>query len=192
MNYELILRNIQKHIDLDEGEIALFLSKLKIRNSPKKALLLEAGENCRYISYVHSGILRAYHLDKEGRESTIMFAAPDWWITDMYCFLNSSPAMMYIETLADSCIIQLSKEHLDQLYIEVPKLERFFRILMQNAYTREQLRVIENLSLPADERYARFLAKYPRIAEAVTQKQIASYLGITPEFLSAMKKNKKS
>lgn len=192
MSYDLILKNIQKHIDLDESEINLFLSKLKIRNITKRALLLKAGENCRYISYVHSGILRAYYLDKDGRESTIMFAAPDWWITDMFCFLTGNPAMMYIEALADSCIIQLSKEHLEQLFTGVPKFERFFRIIMQNAYTREQLRVIENLSMPAEERYDRFLTKYPHIAEAVTQKQIASYLGITPEFLSAVKKNRKS
>ncbi|EHQ31089.1 Crp/Fnr family transcriptional regulator [Mucilaginibacter paludis] len=192
MSHELILKNILKHIDLNEEETTLFLSLIKFKNVTKKTLLLKSGENCKYINYVHSGVLRAYHLDKEGRESTIMFAAPDWWVTDMYCFLNGKPAMMYIEALEDSGIIQLSKEHLEKLFYKVPKFERFFRILMQNAYTREQLRVIENLSLTAEERYESFLIKYPHIAKLVAQKQIASYLGITPEFLSAIKKNKKT
>lgn len=191
MSHELILKNILKHIDLNQDETNLFLSLIKFKNVTKKTLLLKAGENCKYISYVHSGVLRAYHLDKEGRESTIMFAAPDWWVTDMYCFLNGKPAMMYIEALEDSCIIRLSKDHFEKLFCEAPKFEKFFRILMQNAYTREQLRVIENLSLTAENRYKSFLFKYPHIAKLLTQKQIASYLGITPEFLSAVKKTKK-
>jgi CRP-like cAMP-binding protein len=153
-------------------------------------LLLIEGQTCKYLSYVHSGALRAFHLDKEGKESTIMFAVADWWITDMYCYLNEKPAMMYIEAIEDSCIFQLSKEGLEKLFNDVPKFERFFRILMQNAYTREQLRLIENLSLSAENRYDSFLHKYPQIAKVVTQKQIASYLGITPEFLSAIRKNK--
>lgn len=191
MSDDLILKNVSKHINPDTEETAFFLSLLKRKSIIKKTLILEQGQTCKYINYVHSGALRAYHLDKEGKESTIMFAIADWWVTDMFCFLNHKPAMMYIEALEDSCILQLSKEHLETLFIKVPKFERFFRILMQNAYTREQLRVIENLSLPAESRYHSFLHKYPNIAKVVTQKQIASYLGITPEFLSAIRKNKK-
>jgi CRP-like cAMP-binding protein len=121
-----------------------------------------------------------------------MFAVSDWWVTDMYCFLNERPAMTYIEAIEDSYIYQLSKNNMDKLFKQVPKFERFFRILMQNAYTREQLRIIENLSLTAEDRYESFLKKYPHIAQVVTQKQIASYLGITPEFLSAIRKEKAS
>ena len=98
--------------------------------------------------------------------------------------------MLYIEAVADSNIFALQKEDLDRLYVEVPKFERFFRIIMQNAYIREQLRMIQNLSLTAAERYNNFLDKYPEIAKQVTQKQIASYLGITPEFLSTIRGNK--
>ncbi len=190
MTHNLILKNISKHIDLDKEEVSSFISLIIMKNVAKKTLLLKEGQVCKYISYVHSGALRAYCVDKEGREATIMFAVADWWVTDMFCFLNEKPAMMYIEAIEDSCIFQLSKENLEKLFYNVPKFERFFRILMQNAYTREQLRVIENLSLSAEERYDSFLLKYPHIASAVTQKQIASYLGITPEFLSAIRKNK--
>ena len=88
-----------------------------------------------------------------------MFAVEDWWITDMYCFVNHKPAMMHIEAIEDSCIFQLKKEKLDELLIKVPKFEKFFRILMQNAYIREQLRVMQTLSLTAEERYNNFSRK---------------------------------
>jgi CRP-like cAMP-binding protein len=190
MTNDAILRNVSKHIQLNREEIASFSSLLVFRELPRKTTVLREGEICKYISYVHSGALRAYHVDKSGKESTIMFAMSDWWVTDMYCFLNAMPAMMCIEAIEDSSVIQLSRENFDRLFQQIPKFERFFRILMQNAYTREQLRVIENLSLSAEDRYERFLQKYPHIAEKVTQKQIASYLGITPEFLSVIRQKK--
>ncbi|MFT3934165.1 MAG: Crp/Fnr family transcriptional regulator [Chitinophagaceae bacterium] len=185
---EPILKNISKHIALDVDEISHFLSLLKCKRVSRKTVLLREAQPCKYLYYVQQGALRAYHIDKHGKESTIMFAVDDWWITDMYCFLNNKPSLMYIETIKESIIYQLSKDNFDKLFAHTPKFERFFRILMQNAYTREQLRVIDNLSLTAKERYNKFLKKYPHIAEVVTQKQIASYLGVTPEFLSAIRK----
>lgn len=183
-----ILKNIAKHISLNEDEIQLFTSLITCKNLAKKTLILQANQDCRYLTYVHSGALRSYYVDKNGKESTIMFAISDWWITDMYCFLNRKPAMMHIETIDESIIFQISRSNFDNLLEVVPKFEKFFRILMQNAYTREQLRVMENLSLTAEERYHSFVIKYPQIVKQVTQKQIASYLGITPEFLSTLKK----
>ena len=190
MPYDLILANIFKHISPDRDDTAYFISLLKEQQVTKKSFVLQEGKTCKYISFVHSGILRAYYADKDGRESTIMFAVTDWWITDMYCFVNQLPAMLSIEAVENSTILQLQKDDLEKLYIKVPKFERFFRIIMQNAYIREQLRVIQNLSLPAEERYQQFLLKYPEVAQQVTQKQIASYLGITPEFLSAIRAKK--
>lgn len=189
--YEVVLTNIAKHISLSEEENNYFVSLLKELKLVKKQHVLEEKQSCRYINFVHSGTLRAYHVDKEGKESTIMFAVTDWWITDMYCFVNRLPAMLNIEAIEDSCVFQLNRDDLDTLYEKIPKFERFFRIMMQNAYTREQLRVIQNLSLSAEERYDNFLAKYPQIASQVTQKTIASYLGITPEFLSVIRANKR-
>lgn len=191
MKNDLILANVAKHITLDQDEVHYFTSLLKYREVEKGASLLKEEDVCTTLSYVHSGALRAYYLGKDGKESTIMFAIADWWVTDMYCFLNCLPAMTYIEAIENSYILELSKDHFDQLLIEVPKFERFFRILMQNAYIREQLRIIQNLSQSAEERYRNFLQKYPLIAQQVTQKQIASYLGITPEFLSSIRKNLK-
>ena len=190
MAYDLILQNIAKHITLTTGETSHFISLLKPETIKKKAVVLREGQLCNNIYYVSSGILRAYHLDKDGKEATIMFALSDWWITDMFCFVNQQPAMLFIEAVENSCIVALQKKGLDHLFIEVPKFERFFRILMQNAYIREQVRVIQNLSLSAEERYQSFVAKYPQVVKQVTQKQIASYVGITPEFLSSLRKKR--
>lgn len=185
-----ILKNVAKHISLDQDEITYFLSILKQKKYPKKSTVLKEGEICRTINFVQSGTLRAFYRDAEGKESTIMFAISDWWITDMSCFISQQPAMLNIETIEESIIFHLQKEDLDELYLKIPKFERFFRVIMQNAYIREQLRVIQNLSLSAEERYHIFLNKYPQVAQQVTQKQIASYLGITPEFLSMIRSNK--
>jgi CRP-like cAMP-binding protein len=185
-----LLNNIQKHIQLDSEEIEGVIPLFRFRRVPRKQLLLREGQVCKQLSFVHQGALRAYCMDEKGREATIMFALADWWITDMYCFVNGRKAMMYIEALEDSCVYQISKENWDRLLATRPKFEKLFRILMQNAYTREQLRAIESLSLSAEERYQSFLERYPQIVQQVTQKQIASYLGITPEFLSAIRKKR--
>ncbi len=190
MTHDLIFKNISRHIDLSEEEKNYFISLITFKEVSRKTVILKEGQACKHLSYVHSGALRAYCMDNEGKEATIMFAVADWWVTDMFCFLHDKRAMMQIETIEDSCIFQLSKKHWEKLFYKAPKFERFFRILMQNAYTREQLRVMDNLSLSAEKRYDNFLIKYPHIAKQVTQKQIASYLGITPEFLSAIRKNK--
>jgi CRP-like cAMP-binding protein len=184
---DLILTNISKHITIDSRETEYFLSLLERKQIKKKALLLKAGEPCRTFNYVTSGALRAFYVDAHDKEATIMFAVADWWITDMPCFINEKAAMINIEAISDSTIFQLTKADMDSLYTRIPKFERFFRILMQNAYIREQLRVLESLSLPAEARYDNFVKKYPAIIQQVTQKNIASYLGITPEFLSAIR-----
>lgn len=189
MAYDIILKNINKHISLDKEEVSYFTSLLKEKKVSKKSMILREEQVCKEISFVQSGALRAFYMDQVGKESTIMFAIADWWVTDMFCFVNEQPAMLNIEAIEDSVILQLLKADLDELYIKVPKFERFFRIIMQNAYIREQLRVIQNLSLSANERYSLFLSKYPQIVKQVKQKQIASYLGITPEFLSMLRKN---
>jgi len=185
--HSLILANIAKHVSLTEDEKKYFTSLLKKISVNKKDILLKEGQICSKFYFVNSGAIRAYYSDKQDKETTIMFGVADWWITDMYSFLNQVPAIMYLDALEPSEVLELSKESMDNLYIEVPKFERFFRIIIQHAYIREQVRVIQNLSMSAEERYEIFLKKYPHVAQRVTLKQIASYLGITPEFLSTIR-----
>lgn len=180
--------NIQKHISLEGSDKEYLKSIFSLADIPRKELLLHQGRSCSKLFFVDSGSLRAYNLTEEGKEATVMFAVQDWWVTDMHGFLNQKPAMLSLEALEDSIVLELDFDSFEILLETLPKFERFFRILFQNAYVREQLRVLDSISLSTEERYDKFRAKYPQIVEKVTQKQIASYLGITPEFLSTVKK----
>src|SRR5688500_1639173 len=147
MDYSGIQKNIAKHISLDADEAACFNALLRYKEVRRKEVLQQQEQACRYINFVHKGALRAYYVDKQGVENCIMFAINDWWVTDMYAYTTQQPAMLCIDAIEDSSLLQLRNDDLDKLYTTVPKFERFFRILMQNSYIREQLRVIQNLSL---------------------------------------------
>ena len=183
-----IFKNIQKHIRLNNNEKKYLVSLFKVKDVLRKEFILNQGQICRKIYFVESGSLRAYNIDDEGKESTIMFAIKDWWITDMNCFINKKPASVSIQALEKCQLIEFDFHSLEKLYLDIPKFERFFRILFQNAYIREQQRAFHNISYTTEERFLRFVEKYPEISSKVTQKQIASYLGVTPEFLSSVKK----
>ena len=187
---ESILTNISKHIQLTASEQTYFVSLLKPRSFQKKEFLQQAGEPCRHIYFVTEGILRAFFLSEGGKESTIMFASKDWWITDMDSFVHQEKAVVNIQVIATASVLSLSKRDLEELYQRIPDFNKFFRILMQNAYCREQRRSYQTLSLSAKDRYEQFTTQYPDVARNVAQKHIASYLGITPEFLSHIRSQK--
>ncbi len=188
MKYDSILSNVARYVTLQPQEAHAFTSLLRHREVPRKEFLLKAGQTARQISFIHSGALKAYYLDASSVENIIMLAVDDWWITDMYSFSMAKPAMQYISAIEDSEVFQLQRNDFDKLLAQFPVFEKFFRILMQNAYIREQLRIIQNLSMPAEDRYVNFLNKYPQLVQRVSQKQIASYIGVSPEFLSAMRR----
>ena len=190
MNVELLIVNISKHISLTAEEIEFFTSLLKIKSLANGEFLLREGDICKYESFVIKGCVKTYYIGEDGLEHIIDFSIEEWWADDLYSLLTQTPSKTTIKAIEDTEVLQISKPDLELLYQKVPKFERFFRIIMQNAYIREQLRVIQTLSLSAEERYRIFLDKYPQVAKLVTQKQIASYLGITPEFLSMIRANK--
>ncbi len=187
MQTDLILKNIARHISLDEDERSFFLSLLEPRTLQRRKLYLEAGEVCRNSAFVIDGALKGFTVDRDGKEHILSFAIPDWWIADMYSLLSEKPAMLNIQAVADSQVLILSRENQNLLYLKVPKFERFFRILVENALIANQQRLIDNMSATAEERYLSFLEKYPTIPSCVPQHNIASYLGITPEFLSKIR-----
>jgi CRP-like cAMP-binding protein len=187
MNTELILRNVNRHINLDDQEKEIFLSLLEPKELKKKQVYLKAGTVCAYSAFVIDGALKSFTIDKEGKEHILSFALQDWWIADMYSYISGKPAILTIEAVADSSILLLSRENQQRLYGEVPKFERFFRILVENSLVANQERLIDNLTSTAEERYLRFIKKYPAIPACVPQHNIASYLGITPEFLSKIR-----
>ncbi len=188
----LLLLNMQRYVALEASDKQCIHAFFKAIQVPKKTNVLEQGKRCRTFYFVEQGSLRAFHTNAKGKEATIMFAVQDWWITDMPAFMDQQPALISLETLEDCLLFAIDSEKLELLLQELPKLEKYFRILFQRAYVREQLRVLDAISNPVEERYLHFLQKYPQIVEKVSQKQIASYLGVTPEFLSAVKNNSTS
>jgi len=183
----LILENINKYITLSTEEEQLFLSKTEIRHYKTKTIILNAGEICKHSYFVNSGLLRSFTINDNIVEHILSFACEGWWIGDMYSLISQKPGTLFIEVLEDAEVVLLSKENQEQLYHEIPKLERFFRILTENSLVANQERLMDNLSLSAEERFDKFCKKYPTLIQKVSQKQIASYIGVTPEFLSKMK-----
>lgn len=188
MNEVSILKNVSRHIDLDKTEADLFVSLLETRLLKRKEFLVRPGDICRYEHFITRGCLRTYSVDESGFEHILMFGVEEWWVGDLYSFLTQKPATYFIQALEDTEILQISKNNLDNLYREVPKFERFFRILFQNAFIALQQRIDQNLSLTAEQRYLDFVSKYPNLEQRLSQKLVASYLGITPVFLSILRR----
>ena len=183
----LIIQNISKHISLTQEEEFLFLSKTQILNYKAKTVILHSGEICKHSYFVNNGLLRSFNINDNIVEHVLHFACEGWWIGDMYSLISQKPGNLFIEVLEDAEVVLLSKENQEQLFIEIPKLERFFRILTENSLVSNQERLMDNLSLSAEERFEKFCKKYPSLIQKVPQKQIASYIGVTPEFFSKMK-----
>ncbi|MES1225469.1 MAG: Crp/Fnr family transcriptional regulator [Bacteroidota bacterium] len=186
--FDLVLKNISKYILLTEEEKLIFTSSLKHKRLRKKQFLLEEGGICNHECFVNSGCLRMYHLDDKAQEHIIQFAVSDWWIGDQYSFLTGLPSVYFIDAMEESEVLLIEKKHLEDLYARVPKFERFFRIAFQNSYVSLQRRILAGLSQTAEEKYIDFINRYADIEQKVSQRQIASYLGITPESLSRVRK----
>ena len=183
----LILQNISKLMSLTPEEEFLFLSKTKTKHYKAKTIILNAGQVCKEGYFVNSGLLRSFNINDNIVEHVMSFACEGWWISDMYSLLSQKPGNLFIEVLEDAEVVVLTKENQEQMYLEIPKLERFFRILIENSLVANQERLMDNLSLTAEERFEKFCTKYPTLIQKVPQKQIASFIGVTPEFLSKMK-----
>ena len=182
-----ILENIAKHVTLTPEEQELFLSKTETRQFKVKTILLSAGEVATCTYFVNSGILRSFNINDNIIEHVLHFACEGWWIGDMYSYISEKPGNLFIEVLEDAEVVIIAKENHQKLYQEIPKLERFFRILAENSLVSHQERLMDNLSLTAEERFEKFCSKYPTLIQKVPQKQIASFIGVTPEFFSKMK-----
>ena len=182
-----ILENISKIVTLSPEEELLFLSKIETKHYKAKTIILNAGEVCKYSYFVNSGLLRSFNINDNIVEHVLSFACEGWWIGDMYSLLSQKPGNLFIEVLEDAEVVLLSKENQETLYHQLPKLERFFRIIVENSLVAYQERLMDNLSLTAEERFDKFCKKYPSLIQKVPQKQIASFIGVTPEFFSKMK-----
>lgn len=188
MSYDSLIKYIEDYISLNKKEIDILKSMTRIKKVRKRQFIVEQGEVCRYENYVVEGCLRCYHLDEEGQEHIVQFAVEDWWIADLQSFLTQSPANFSVDALEPSILIQFGHNELQELYNRIPKLERFFRLIIQNAFVASQKRIVASYSKDAGKRYIEFRNRYPNIETRVPQYMVASYLGITPEFLSKIRR----
>jgi CRP-like cAMP-binding protein len=186
-NYNLVLKNVCKHISLSADEKDFFISLLEPKTFKKKWLHFKAGEICKVSAFVTRGCMKGFTVDKDGGEHILNFAFADWWIADLYSIISQKPGVINIEAIVDTDVLLLSRDNQEKLYSKIPAFERFFRILVENALVASQQRLINNMSMTAEERYVQFVQKYPAVLELVPQHSIASYLGITPEFLSKIR-----
>jgi len=186
--FDLLRQHIENRTHLNEDEFDIVKNYFVPRKLRKKQFLLNEGEVCKYIGFVNSGCMREYTIDSKGNEHIIQFAIEDWWVSDLNSFLSGEPAEYNIDALQDSEILLLEKSARDKLLDECPKMERFFRILIESNHVANHKRITDSLSTSAEEKYLKFIKTYPKLFELVSQNQIASYLGITPQSLSRIRK----
>ena len=176
-----------RSVSLTAEETALFNEILEYRKVPKKTRLLQAGDVCNFEAYINKGCIREYIINENGAEVTLQFAVEDWWVSDLASFQDQGPAHMNIETLEDCELLILTHDSKEKLLNEVPKLERMFRLMLQRHLTVVQKRLFKTMATTAMEKYLEFINRYPNIPQRVPQHYIASYLGISPEFLSKLR-----
>jgi len=182
-----LLEYITQYVQLTPDEESALLSKIKVKKFLKGQFVVQNGEICKYENFVLSGCLRSFYIDNDGLEHVIMFAVENWWTADLGSFITQKPSDLNVQCLENSEIIQIHYNDLQKLYFEIPKLERFFRIIIQKAFVAAQKRIVSNFSMDATDRYIQFREQYHDIEQRVPQYMIASYLGITKEFLSKIR-----
>ena len=192
MNTELFLDNMRKHIRLNEEEEVLVLSKHRPVKLKRREHLVKQGTVARDLAFVMEGCLRAYALDDNGFEHILQFAPAGWWISDMSSVISRRESLLNVDAIKPSEVLLLSREDQLSLFDEVPKLERYFRVLTENGLVSSRMRLFENLSLTARQRYQRLCQTYPNLINEIPQKYIASFIGVTPEFLSKIRGEKLS
>ena len=184
---ELLFQNIQKYVPLSLEEQQLVHSVVEIKSYSAKTILQQAGTVSNQTYFVLSGVLRSFSVKDNIHEQILHFACEGWWMVDMYSYISQKPGNLFIEVLEDATLVILIKDSQEVLYQKLPKLERFFRNLAENSLVAHQERLLDNLSLPAEERFEKMCIKYPTLIHKVAQKHLASYIGVTPEFFSKMK-----
>lgn len=185
--FEQIDRYVSRCLELRPEELQFFHSILKPVSLKKKEWLLREGEIEEHEAFVVKGCLRKYCIDDDGSEIVLQFAVEDWWIGDIASFVEQKPSQVAIQALEDAELLLIHHDDKEALFQQVPAFERMFRLMVQRSLVVLQDRFVATLAQSADVRYQAFMEKYPDIAQRVPQHYIASYLGITPEFLSRVR-----
>ncbi len=186
-SYQKLFQQIELFIPLSLEDKQSIIEQTEEQHFPKKSYLQVQDSIVYYEYFVVQGCLRTYHTDQNGNEHNLFFATEQWWAGDLESFTRQTPSVFSVQALEDTTAIAISNTAIQFLYTEIPALERFFRIIMQNAFVSLQQRLVFNLSQSALDRYKQFKKLYPSLEQLISQKHIASFLGITPEFLSLLR-----
>ena len=188
--YKTILDNIKRYVNLSSEEEERLTSIIKTSKVKKKQFIIQPGFVCQSRTYIVDGAFRVFYLDEDGKEHTVSIGIEDWFVTDFYSYINQTPALNFAEALEDSTIFQMRYEDIEPLCKEIHSLSEYFRRTTEKAFAFSRRRVISNISKTAEERYDEYVANYPHIVNRVPQYVLASYLGMSPEFLSKIRKLK--
>lgn len=187
--FEVFFAHVSEKVTLtheEQEKIKRFFSPKKLR---KKQYLLQEGDVCKNMAFVESGLLRSYNVDDKGLEHMIQFAWEGWWITDTYSFLSGDAAAYNIDAIEDSELLLLTLPLFEEMLVQVPKMERYFRMLFQKNIISKERRLINSITYSAEDKYLNLVESRPELIQRIPQNLIASYLGITPETLSRIRKN---
>jgi len=189
MDYEaVLLSNIKQLVPLSETDECIILDHFKVQKLNKKEYLIVKDEVSHYMNFIAKGSFRSFYIDEHGKEHILQLAIEGWWVNDVYSYLNQSPAKHYVQAMEESVLMRIHRDSLKKLYSIAPITKRFIRLKMQKGYTALQERNILNMTKTAEERYIEFRTKHRSLEQRFPQYMIASYLGVTPEFLSSVRK----
>ena len=188
MHIESLISYFDNHLTLTDEEKQAVRKSFFDKRVKRRQLILQEGDVCRLNTFVVEGCFRMYVLDDNGKEHNLQFAIENWWIGDIASFHSEEPSRLNIEAIEDSIILQIKKDDQLRLFVDYPKFNRIYRVFTENALVSYQRRVLQNISSTAEERYVDFMNRYPDFFNRISNVQIASFLGITPEFLSTIRK----
>ena len=188
MHIESLISYFDNHLTLTDEEKQAVRKSFSEKRVKRRQFILQEGDVCKLNTFVVEGCFRMYMLDENGKEHNLQFAIENWWIGDIASFHSEEPSRLNIEAIENSIILQIKKEDQLRLFVDYPKFNRIFRIFTENELASYQRRVIQNISSTAEERYIDFINRYPDFVNRISNVQIASFLGITPEFLSTIRK----
>lgn len=186
---EQIKKYFDRYVAFSDTEADQIYSKLILKTFQKKEYILKEGQVCKNKYFILNGLVRSFYINNKGNENITQFAIENWWVTNMESLISETPSLSSIQTLENTQVLMINKEELEKLYISIPKLERLFRIITENMLIAIQRRNDVYLQMKSKTRYDNFIKYFPGFSQRVPQYMIASYLKITPEYLSELKKN---
>lgn len=189
MTVQPLIEYFKKYLRLKSEEITLLSERVTQRKIKRRQMILQEGFVCKHYTFVEKGCFKMYGIDEKGTEHNLMFAAENDWVADLGSFYSEKPSKLFIEAIEPSTILQIKKQDLLYLFVNSPKFDRNFRVIAEEKFIELQNRLLLNFSSNAEHRYLDFLEKYTELASRLPNTQIASYLGITPEFLSKIRKD---